>query len=503
MTEHDHHDDRSETSTPATSTAATTSAPHASTPAAAANSATQASPAGPQPPDGAPPTNPEDRDISPEPHGFTLLEPVVASDDPAPPGPTADDIFESQETVIAPNPRGTVQEPPRRRGAEQTGETGIFTDRPAFDRATGLPPSTDELPELDLPRHDTGWQYVTGRRPRGLRRVLLGRALPVALLLGVTAWSWQLLSEVKGRTGPAKTPTVDDRERERETTTGPAAPDDTTTNPAAPDPDDEAVIGATRIPRVLTAVAENVGPDGVVTNVPLRQAIELKRVTVINLWGTFCEPCKKELPEFAHMFAEHRWGSDVRFLPLMVDDPTDARAAHRQAAPLMPPFRHFLVDRDLEANPKAALIAAKLIPETYNLPVTLLVDCQRRVRKVYRKALTSEELTELAAEIKRLRQQLARPYCNKTSDPDPDPGPATQLPTPVPQTAVLQPGKRKADPIKPTAADDGGPDCGDRVCDRKRGETCLCKQDCPCARDESCQARDHDMVCLPAVKVEI
>ena len=512
MTEHDPPDEKAKAPSPAAPANTATSATPASLPANAATGASQASPpanaatsppteaqhppSGEAPP-GVAPTGSRESGLSPDPHGFTLLDPVASPEDVAPQRPLADD-FESQETVLPPHPRVPVREPPRRRGAEQTGETGIFTDRPAFDRTAGLAPGTDELPELNLPRHDTGWQYVTGRRPHGLRRVLLGRVLPVALLLGVTAWSWQLLSEVKGRTGPAKAQTAEEREHETAT---PSIPSDAqTAAPDAPD-DDDALIGATKIPRVLAAFAENVAPDGSVGNIPLRQAIEAKRVTVINLWATWCTPCKAELPEFARMFAENRWGADVRFLPLMVRDPVDARAAHRQVAGLMPPFKNFLVDRDLDVNPLAGLIAAKLLPQELDLPVTLLVDCQRRVRKVYRHALTTpEEFAELAAEIKRLRQQLSRRYCDTT--PDPDPTPAIQTPTPPPQAAVPTPGKRKPDPITPATAG-GGPDCGDKVCDRKRGETCLCKQDCPCARDESCQARDHDMVCLPAVKVEI
>lgn len=526
MTEHDHPQAKAPPSAaPATSPTVTPAAPAApatNTTAAAATSTTAApasalsavsaprpptSPVGTAPTEAHPPsdeampgiasTSPQDHDITRDAHSFTLLEPVATPEDIAPQEPVVDD-FESQETVIAPNPRGTVLEPPRRRGAEQTGETGIFTERPAFDRTAGLAPGTDELPELNLPHHDSGWQYVTGRRPHGLRRVLIGRVLPVALLLGVTAWSWQLLSEVKkARTSPAKAQTAEDREHE--TTTPPVPPDTQMAVPGTPD-DDDALIEATRIPRVLAAFAENVAPDGSVGNIPLRQAIEAKRVTVINLWATWCTPCKAELPEFARMFAENRWGADVRFLPLMVRDPVDARAAHRQVAGLMPPFKNFLVDRDLDVNPLAGLIAAKLLPQELDLPVTLLVDCQRRVRKVYRQALTTpEEFAELAAEIKHLRQQLGRRYCDTT--PDPDPTPAIQISTPPPQAAVPTPGKRKSVPTPvPTA---GGPECGDRVCDRKHGETCLCKQDCPCARDESCQARDHDMVCLPAVKVEI
>lgn len=509
MTEHDPPDEKAKAPPSAASTTATpasppagavTTATHSSMPASPTPVAPPTSPASPigcAPPEEQPPGGDGIPGVaSTDLHGFTLLEPVAAPEDVAPQESVAAD-FESQETVIAPNPRGTVLEPPRRRGAEQTGETGIFTDRPAFDRAPGLAPGTDELPELNLPRHDTGWQYVTGRRPHGLRRVLIGRVLPVALLLGVTAWSWQLLSEVKGRTGPAKAQIAEDREHE--TAAAPLPSDAHTAAPGTPD-DDDALIDATKIPRVLAAFAENVAPDGSVGNVPLRQAIEAKRVTVINLWATWCAPCKAELPEFARMFAEHRWGADVRFLPLMVRDPVDARAAHRQVAGLMPPFKNFLVDRDLDVNPLAGLIAAKLLPQEPDLPVTLLVDCQRRVRKVYRQALTTpEEFAELAGEIKRLRQQLGRRYCDTT--PDPEPTPAIQTPPPPAQTAVLTPGKRKSVPTPVSTA--SGPECGDRVCDRKHGETCLCKQDCPCARDEACRQRDDDMVCLPAVKVEI
>lgn len=148
-------------------------------------------------------------------------------------------------------------------------------------------------------------------------------------------------------------------------------------------------------------------------------------------------------------------------------------------------------------------MATKLLPDTFELPVTLLIDCQRRVRKVYRRALTTpEEFAELAGEIKRLRRELGTSRCNKPASPE-LPEPVVLPPDPPPQAAVLPPGKRKPEPVSRKPAADDGPDCGDKFCDRKRGETCLCKQDCPCALDESCQARDDDMVCLPATKVEI
>jgi peroxiredoxin len=70
------------------------------------------------------------------------------------------------------------------------------------------------------------------------------------------------------------------------------------------------------------------GPDG---DVALRtldgRDVKLaqlgKRVTVIALWGTFCEPCLEELPQLDRLAASYHGDGEVTVLAVAIDDDVD------------------------------------------------------------------------------------------------------------------------------------------------------------------------------------
>lgn len=373
---------------------------------------------------------------------------------------------------------------------EQTGETGIYTERLRRDVFEIVVEGTDhdDIPDIERTAQESGWQHLTGRHPPSLRRFLLFRALPVGLLLAITAWSWQRIDG--GRRAPVRSTdsaTIAAEDPSPDDSTRPPAPSETAPDQAPPVDVEETVAAL----KFLDSYAENVSPKEVVSNVQLHEAIVPRKVTLINLWATWCPSCLTELPFLKEVFERQGWYGDVNFVPLMVDDTATARAAYRSHAELMPKFRHFLADRDLSGGPKAALNADNKLPKPLTLPVTLLLDCRRRIHKVYPHAFDSvEAFATLIKDVEDLRRKLDTPACRPAIKVEaPVTTPPSQPPPPA-QSAVLPPKPR------PSV-------CGDKICNRKY-ETCECAQDCPCSPNEQCKYRaDGGSACVARVKIEI
>lgn len=106
--------------------------------------------------------------------------------------------------------------------------------------------------------------------------------------------------------------------------------------------------------------------------------------TVINLWASWCEPCRKELPLLAK--ADKEYGSTLRVLGVNFDDPEpdDAIELLRLSGVTYPQ----LVDRDAAVRTSLAVIG---------LPQTVFVDAQGRMVATERKPFRS--YAELTAAI--------------------------------------------------------------------------------------------------------
>ncbi|MDT0275584.1 TlpA family protein disulfide reductase [Blastococcus goldschmidtiae] len=105
------------------------------------------------------------------------------------------------------------------------------------------------------------------------------------------------------------------------------------------------------------------------------------RPTLVNLWATWCLPCREEMPLLQEACARH--GQDVRFLGIDTQDDPEAAAA-------------FLSDLGI-GYPHAVDADAELLRElgVRGLPVTLAIDEQGRVVDRRVGQLTPEELQEL------------------------------------------------------------------------------------------------------------
>jgi cytochrome c biogenesis protein CcmG/thiol:disulfide interchange protein DsbE len=105
------------------------------------------------------------------------------------------------------------------------------------------------------------------------------------------------------------------------------------------------------------------------------------RPTLVNLWATWCGPCREEMPLLQEAYARH--GQDVRFLGVDTQDDPEAATA-------------FLNDLGI-GYPHAVDADAELLRElgVRGLPVTLAVDQEGRVVDRRVGQLTREELQEL------------------------------------------------------------------------------------------------------------
>jgi thiol-disulfide isomerase/thioredoxin len=90
---------------------------------------------------------------------------------------------------------------------------------------------------------------------------------------------------------------------------------------------------------------------------------ELRGPAVVNLWATWCKPCREELPAFQQVAAER---TDVRFIGVNSQETGDARAYLDE---LGVTYDQFADDRGMLAEELGAA----------SLPVTVVVDADGTV----------------------------------------------------------------------------------------------------------------------------
>ncbi|EPE61996.1 redoxin family protein [Exiguobacterium sp. S17] len=106
---------------------------------------------------------------------------------------------------------------------------------------------------------------------------------------------------------------------------------------------------------------------------------------LLNFWGTFCEPCEKEMPVVQDNYATLQnmgvdfWAVNVGETPLRVDN--------------------FINDLGVELDYPILMDTRSEVEKAYgiyNLPVTFVIDADGKVIEKYEGELTKEKLLELA-----------------------------------------------------------------------------------------------------------
>lgn len=110
------------------------------------------------------------------------------------------------------------------------------------------------------------------------------------------------------------------------------------------------------------------------------------RPTVVNLWATWCAPCRREMPALAQAERDH---PDVRFLLINQGEDSDKVRAFVGSESLS--FNHLLLDPSM---------ATQRHYRTVGIPVTLFLYADGRLAKAHMGEIAPERI---AAEIARLR----------------------------------------------------------------------------------------------------
>ncbi len=133
-------------------------------------------------------------------------------------------------------------------------------------------------------------------------------------------------------------------------------------------------------------------------------------IQIVNLWAPWCEPCRDEMPDFKAMFAQRdaEWGAQVRFLPIMIQDAAEPGKAYADLERIMPPAPIKLADRAM-GDPLAKALASDADRVLFKnaLPVTLVLDCNRRVRWAHFAQLNEVDFRDLERIVDELRDELA------------------------------------------------------------------------------------------------
>lgn len=119
------------------------------------------------------------------------------------------------------------------------------------------------------------------------------------------------------------------------------------------------------------------------------------RPTLVNLWASWCAPCREEMPLLQQAFAEH--GQDIRFLGVVTRDEPAVAADVAAATGVTYPS---VVDVD------GTLLTQLGVP---GLPVTLAVDPAGRIVGRQIGQMTSAELASLVQLLKDSRAAGAGP----------------------------------------------------------------------------------------------
>ncbi len=111
---------------------------------------------------------------------------------------------------------------------------------------------------------------------------------------------------------------------------------------------------------------------------------------VVNVWATWCPPCRRELPELAKFAKAHRHGS-IRIWGLSVDQ-------ERSAAELSMFAEDHGLDYPIFKVPPREV---GLFGQTPGIPTTFLLNPQGEVVARHVGAITIDELTQMIARQKR------------------------------------------------------------------------------------------------------
>ncbi|MGH3678264.1 MAG: TlpA family protein disulfide reductase [Mycobacterium sp.] len=142
-------------------------------------------------------------------------------------------------------------------------------------------------------------------------------------------------------------------------------------------------------PDSRSTIGDLTGPD-LWTDQPIHVSDFAGKVVVINVWGSWCAPCRTETPELEKVFTETA-PRGVQFLGIDVRDNRDAA-------------RDFVTDRHVtypsiyDPAMRSLIALGKNYP-TSVVPTTMVLDRRHRVAAVFLRALLAEDLQPVVERV--------------------------------------------------------------------------------------------------------
>lgn len=278
----------------------------------------------------------------------------------------------------------------------------------------------------------------------------------------------------------------------------------------------------------FNAKLEVVIPDGGFGQTLVRDVVPAyqQQVTIVNLWASWCGPCRDEMKMFSAMLEKKLWGDEVAFVAINTLEEGNLlpHAAYRKIENTLPKIAHRLTDRSYKGRDIFDPLRAKNAKlkkvekgKDVALPITLVFDCRQRIRWAKFAPLEQHDVDgtqpesmarvigELVAEfpMKRCqrppRPRITRPLGGDSLSPinledgddpqDEDSGVGGETTGGVPEPPrEIQDPPEKTKPViqQPKKPEPKGPFCGDGSCDLNAGEDCRSCSDCACSGGFKC-----------------
>jgi len=136
-------------------------------------------------------------------------------------------------------------------------------------------------------------------------------------------------------------------------------------------------------------IGDVTGPD-LITDQPIHLSDFAGKVVVINIWGSWCAPCRTETPELEKVFTATKV-LGVQFLGIDVRD-------DRSAAKDFVTDRHVTYPSIFDPPMRTVIALGRNYP-TSVVPTTMVLDRQHRVAAVFLRALLAEDLQPVIERI--------------------------------------------------------------------------------------------------------